>query len=76
MPMTQLHTGVEFDFAQPLVWPKTASAPVAAFISNCKASNQRLEYLRELMQYIDVHSYGQCLHNTVRECESRCSRTS
>jgi len=36
---------------------------VAAFISNCKAKNNRLEYLKELMKYMKVDSYGKCLHN-------------
>lgn len=38
------------------VTPKDASAPIAAFISNC--AKERLDYVRELMKYIDVHSYG------------------
>ncbi|OHS96673.1 hypothetical protein TRFO_09829 [Tritrichomonas foetus] len=36
---------------------------VAAFISNCGASNGRTNYVRELMNYIKVDSYGRCLNN-------------
>ena len=36
---------------------------VSAFISNCKAKNNRLEYLRGLMQHLSVDSYGECLQN-------------
>lgn len=42
---------------------KTAGALAAAFISNCGASNGRLEVLRELMRYIKVDSYGRCERN-------------
>lgn len=38
---------------------------VAAFVSNCKnaGASGRAQYLKELMKYIDVHSYGGCLNN-------------
>jgi len=44
---------------------KTATALVAAFISNCgSAPSKRLDYIRELMRHnVSVHSYGQCMHN-------------
>jgi len=35
----------------------------AAFISNCFARNERLEYLRELMKYTKIDSFGMCEHN-------------
>lgn len=38
---------------------------VSLFTSNCKlaGANERLKYIQELMQYIDIHSYGGCLNN-------------
>ena len=43
---------------------KTAKAMVAMFVSNCGASNNRLEYVRELMANgITVDSFGRCMHN-------------
>lgn len=37
---------------------------VAMFISNCRGSNGRLNYVKELMSYgVTVHSYGRCMHN-------------
>lgn len=38
---------------------------VVAFTSNCAnaGAQQRFEYLKELMNYIPVHSYGNCHHN-------------
>lgn len=38
-------------------------APVAFVQSICDTSSGRNEYMKELMQYIDVDSYGGCLHN-------------
>jgi hypothetical protein len=43
--------------------PKTASALVVAFISQCNTPNNRLHYLTDLMRHIEVHSYGKCAHN-------------
>eukprot|EP01112_Ceratiomyxa_fruticulosa_P010385 TRINITY_DN2748_c0_g1_i1.p1 TRINITY_DN2748_c0_g1~~TRINITY_DN2748_c0_g1_i1.p1 ORF type:complete len:392 (+),score=75.01 TRINITY_DN2748_c0_g1_i1:110-1177(+) len=38
---------------------------VVLVVSNCAATlNKRLEYVKELMNYIKVDSYGKCLHNT------------
>jgi hypothetical protein len=34
-------------------------------ISNCKDFAGRKEYLEELMKYINIDSYGTCLHNKV-----------
>ena len=34
--------------------------------SNCEQNEnakKRIAYVKELMNYIDVHSYGKCLHN-------------
>ncbi len=38
---------------------------VALFTSNCKlaGASERLKYLQELMQHIEIHSYGKCLNN-------------
>lgn len=38
-----------------------ARAPVAAFISNC--TGERMRLLAELMKHVEVHSYGDCMHN-------------
>ncbi|KAI9469763.1 MAG: hypothetical protein EXX96DRAFT_491622 [Benjaminiella poitrasii] len=42
---------------------KTKSAPILWIAKNCMATNGREKYIRKLMEYIDVHSYGHCLHN-------------
>lgn len=39
-------------------------APVAWIVSNCKASNYRHHYVKELMRYIDIDIYGHCMENT------------
>jgi len=45
----------------PLVRNKT---DIVSFIaSNCAAVNNRSEYVEELMKYIQVNSFGSCLHN-------------
>ena len=36
----------------------TKTRKVAWFVSNCWASNARMEYARELGKYIEVHIYG------------------
>ena len=38
-------------------------APVAYLQSNCNPPSDRESYIAELMKFIDVDSYGQCLHN-------------
>jgi len=42
---------------------KTATAPAVYFASNHRERSGRTAYVRELMQYIRVDSYGQCLQN-------------
>ena len=39
---------------------------IAMFVSDCNLwfSKWRYNYLKELMQYIEIDSYGKCLHNT------------
>ena len=39
---------------------------IAMFVSDCNLwfSKWRYDYLKELMQYIEIDSYGKCLHNT------------
>ena len=46
---------------------------IAMFVSDCKVSYSqwRYEYLKELMEYIDIDSYGKCLHNTEMESTRR-----
>eukprot|EP01102_Stenamoeba_stenopodia_P000766 TRINITY_DN10718_c0_g1_i1.p1 TRINITY_DN10718_c0_g1~~TRINITY_DN10718_c0_g1_i1.p1 ORF type:complete len:549 (+),score=163.66 TRINITY_DN10718_c0_g1_i1:156-1802(+) len=43
--------------------PKTAKALASMFISNCGSRNNREGYYKELMKYIQVDSYGRCVHN-------------
>lgn len=45
---------------------KRATAPVVMFISNCESQwvkSARGRFIQELMQYIEVHSYGKCFNN-------------
>ncbi|CAF3733114.1 unnamed protein product [Rotaria socialis] len=42
---------------------KTTTAPIAWLISNCNAYNGRSAFVKELMSYIRVDSYGHCLNN-------------
>lgn len=38
-------------------------APIAYIQSHCNIASDRDRYVRELMQYIQIDSYGQCVHN-------------
>lgn len=38
-------------------------SPILYLQSNCKTKTMRDEYIRELMKYIPIDSYGQCLNN-------------
>jgi hypothetical protein len=51
--------------------PKSEEKVVVFMGSNCKTGGaaERTEYVKELMKYIKVDSYGYCLHNT--DMESR-----
>lgn len=52
---------------------KTASAPIAMFVSNCDGAfvdQSRAEYILELMRFVKIDSYGKCFHNKVCFCES------
>ncbi|KAF9942839.1 Alpha-(1,3)-fucosyltransferase 11 [Mortierella alpina] len=42
-------------------------APVAWFVSNCKATNGRHLMVRQLQRYIDVDIYGGCRYNRNRD---------
>lgn len=42
---------------------KTKSAPILWIAKNCRATNGREKYIEQLMEYVDVHSYGDCLNN-------------
>ena len=42
---------------------KTKAAPILWIASNCIATNDRHHYIKELMRYVEVHSYGPCLNN-------------
>ncbi|XP_066928413.1 4-galactosyl-N-acetylglucosaminide 3-alpha-L-fucosyltransferase 9-like [Clytia hemisphaerica] len=61
---------LDSDFPSPIYPPPTTSKPipfgerlgdVLAVFSKCEIV--RTEYMRQLMKYIDVHSYGACLKN-------------
>ncbi|GAU95384.1 hypothetical protein RvY_07010-2 [Ramazzottius varieornatus] len=39
---------------------KAGKKKVAWFVSNCQTANKRLEYARELAEYIEVDIYGSC----------------
>ncbi len=41
---------------------------IAAFISNCKSMNDREAYMKELMKFVQVDSYGSCL-NTINKTD-------
>jgi Glycosyltransferase family 10 (fucosyltransferase) C-term/Fucosyltransferase, N-terminal len=43
--------------------PKTESAPAVFLASGPWDRSGRLDYVRELMRYLQVHSYGKCLNN-------------
>ena len=48
---------------------------VAWFVSNCKATNNRLSYAHELSKYIDVDIYGKCGNLTCRRnTEESCNK--
>ncbi len=42
---------------------KKEKASIAWIVSNCKASNYRHHYVKELLRYIDIDIYGHCLNN-------------
>lgn len=52
-----------WDIREAPVLPKRSDVLIAAFIGNCDAKNNRSRYLQELMEHMEVHSYGGCLHN-------------
>jgi alpha-1,3-fucosyltransferase 10 len=58
------HWGDVHDFLKPPP-PKTKEKFVAFFASNCGlgGAKERTDFVRELMQYMPVDSYGGCLHN-------------
>ncbi|XP_067669553.1 glycoprotein 3-alpha-L-fucosyltransferase A-like [Haliotis asinina] len=54
-------------------YAKGKSKMAAMFVSNCAASNGRLEYAKELKQYVEVDIYGycgdkQCARNNAKTC--------
>jgi len=44
--------------------PPSDRQGIAMFVSDCRAT-WRYKYLKELMKYIDIDSFGKCLHNTI-----------
>ncbi|KAI9497380.1 hypothetical protein BDB00DRAFT_756785 [Zychaea mexicana] len=57
--MTPLENPVSEDF----ISTKTDDAPILWIASNCDAWSGRHHYVKELMKYIKVDSYGKCLNN-------------
>jgi hypothetical protein len=49
--------------ADDFVQLKRSGAPILWIASNCEAWNDRHLYIKELMKYIQVDSYGKCLNN-------------
>eukprot|EP00455_Lapot_gusevi_P018094 TRINITY_DN1980_c0_g1_i6.p1 TRINITY_DN1980_c0_g1~~TRINITY_DN1980_c0_g1_i6.p1 ORF type:complete len:403 (+),score=11.29 TRINITY_DN1980_c0_g1_i6:147-1355(+) len=50
-------------FDPPVPTSQRQKAPVMWVASNCEANNRRLDYVKELMKYIEIDSYGSCLKN-------------
>jgi hypothetical protein len=51
------------EMQKPLVNKRKKETPVAWIVSNCKATNYRHHYVRELKKWIDVDIYGHCMNN-------------
>lgn len=49
--------------AQVALSERDSKYPVVWIASKCATSNNRYDYVKELMKYIGVKSYGKCLHN-------------
>ena len=56
---------------QPPSNPANRTKAAALFLSNCEFK-WRTDYIKEIMKYIHVDSYGQCLHNVAKQ-QSRYS---
>ena len=54
---------LEYGFDEKVQWKKQDDVHVAAFVSNCGASNGRLKYIEQMMKHIKIDSYGTCLNN-------------
>lgn len=56
-----------FNFSKPALpikeKGKNGRGLAAVFISNCGATNKRLEFLNELMEHTKIDSFGMCSHN-------------
>jgi hypothetical protein len=42
---------------------KSKQAPILWIAKNCQASSGREQYIAELMKYVNIDSYGECLNN-------------
>ncbi|CAF3750420.1 unnamed protein product [Rotaria sp. Silwood1] len=56
--LDQLFAPVNIPFSK-----KTTTAPIVWIITNCNSYNGRQVFIRELMKYIRIDSYGKCLNN-------------
>ncbi|XP_048883787.1 alpha-(1,3)-fucosyltransferase 11 isoform X2 [Brienomyrus brachyistius] len=52
-----------FSLQQKNKWRRAGLAPVLYMQSHCDVPSDRDRYVRELMKYIEVDSYGKCLNN-------------
>ncbi|KAM6104872.1 LOW QUALITY PROTEIN: GDP-fucose protein O-fucosyltransferase 4 [Pterocles gutturalis] len=55
--------GPPLPLAEKEAWRRRGYAPVLYLQSHCDVPSDRDRYVRELMKYIQVDSYGKCLHN-------------
>ncbi|XP_072725455.1 alpha-(1,3)-fucosyltransferase 11 [Ciconia boyciana] len=55
--------GPAVPLAEKDAWRRKGYAPVLYMQSHCDVPSDRDRYVRELMKYIQVDSYGKCLHN-------------
>jgi hypothetical protein len=56
-------TAMKIKKVLPVPVEKRKSVPVTWVAGNCEAHNGRQYYIKELMKYVKVDSYGRCLHN-------------
>lgn len=58
---------------EPLPLSEKQGRLAAAFVSNCGANNGRTRYLKELMNYMKIDSFGGCVHNAEVPSEYKSS---
>ncbi|KAI9355831.1 hypothetical protein BD770DRAFT_390842 [Pilaira anomala] len=63
LDQSQLLSSLERPLVKEKNKTKEEGAHVAWIVSNCKATNDRHLYVKELSKYIDIDIYGHCLNN-------------